>query len=133
MKTNLRFWPYVTHFLEWEMFQTKVVEKVKRRFLHSVTSPPPQNRACCETMWKNVVEPDRPQMIIRRMRIACWIPKATNTHSEHGIFIVFPPQQWLHERASMLRYMYIASLVLRHLVLITVNFVSCSDSDAEFW
>ena len=32
-------------------------------------------------MWKDVIEPDRSQMAIRRMRIACWIPKATNTHS----------------------------------------------------
>jgi len=28
-------------------------------------------------MWKNVVEPDRPQVTIWRMRIACWTPKAT--------------------------------------------------------
>ena len=32
-------------------------------------------------MWKNTVQPDRPQMITWRMRIACWIPKATNTHT----------------------------------------------------
>ena len=24
-------------------------------------------------------------MTIRRMRIACWIPKATNTHTEYGL------------------------------------------------
>jgi hypothetical protein len=59
-------------------------------------------------MWKNTVEPDRPQMTIWRMRIACWIPKATNTHSEYVILIDFPMQQWLPERASMLRYTYIA-------------------------
>ena len=57
-------------------------------------------------MWKNIVQPDRPQMTIWRMRIACWIPKATNTHSEYVILIVFPLQQWLHERASMLRLYY---------------------------
>ena len=27
--------------------------------------------------------------IIRRMRFACWIPKATNKQSEYTIFIVF--------------------------------------------
>jgi len=32
-------------------------------------------------MWKNIVERDRPQMTIWRMRIACWIPKVTNTHT----------------------------------------------------
>jgi hypothetical protein len=30
-----------------------------------------------------MVEPDRPQMAVWRMRIACWIPKAVNTHSEY--------------------------------------------------
>jgi len=38
-------------------------------------------------MWKNVVERDRPQMTVWRMRIACWITKATNTHSEYVILI----------------------------------------------
>jgi len=42
----------------------------------------------------------RPQMKIRRMRIAFWVLKATNTHSEHVILIGFPPQLWLHDRAS---------------------------------
>jgi len=37
--------------------------------------------------------------IICRMRIACWILKATNTYSEY-VIIVFPLQQWLNERAS---------------------------------
>jgi hypothetical protein len=32
-------------------------------------------------MWKNNVEPGRPQLTIWSMCIACWIPKATNTHS----------------------------------------------------
>ena len=33
---------------------------------------------------KIFVEPDRPQMTILRMRIACWIPKATRTHCNNG-------------------------------------------------
>ena len=40
-----------------------------------------ENRAVYYIMWKNNVEPDRPQMKIWRMRMACWIHKATNTHS----------------------------------------------------
>ena len=36
-------------------------------------------------------------MTIWRMRIACWITKATYTHSEYAlIHIAFPLQQWLH-------------------------------------
>ena len=55
-------------------------------------------------MWKNFGERGRPQMAIWRMRIACWIPEATNTHSQYVILIAYPLQQWLHDRASMLRY-----------------------------
>jgi hypothetical protein len=40
--------------------------------------------------------------IIRRMRFACWITKATDTHSEYVIIIVPARQQWLRERASVL-------------------------------
>ena len=43
-------------------------------------------------------------MTIWRMRIACWKPKATNTHLQYATIIPFPPQQWLRERASLLRY-----------------------------
>ena len=63
----------------------------------------PENRAVYEIRWKNVAQPVRPQMTIRRMRIVCWIPKATNTHSQYVLLIGFPLQQWLHESASMLR------------------------------
>jgi len=43
-------------------------------------------------------------MAIWRMRFVCRIPKATYTHSEYQILTAFPQQQWLHERASMLRH-----------------------------
>ena len=32
--------------------------------------------------------------IIRRMRIACWITKAANTHSEYVILVASPLQLW---------------------------------------
>jgi hypothetical protein len=37
--------------------------------------------------------------------------KKTDTHSEYVIHIAVPRQQWLRERASVLRYVYIACLV----------------------
>jgi hypothetical protein len=52
------------------------------------------------------------------MRIAHWILKATKAHSECVILTDFPLQQWLQERASMLTYTYIASLLFLALVLI---------------
>jgi hypothetical protein len=42
------------------------------------------------------------------MRIACWIPKATNTRSQYVTLTALPLQQWLHERASILLSTYIA-------------------------
>ena len=58
------------------------------------------------------LQPGRPQMTIRRMRISSQVPKATDTHSDDLIYIAFPLQQWLNERASMLRYTHIICLVL---------------------
>jgi len=43
-----------------------------------------------------------------RMRIASWIPRATNTHSVYVMIIDFPLQQWLHESPSVLRFTDIA-------------------------
>jgi hypothetical protein len=40
------------------------------------------NRPVYEIMWKSMVELGRPQMAWR-LRIACWLPKATKTHSEY--------------------------------------------------
>jgi len=61
------------------MFQTKVAEKIKTHILYQVTSF--KNRAIYQIMWKNTVDTDRPQMTIWRMRIAGWIPEATNAHT----------------------------------------------------
>jgi len=37
MKTNIHFYSYLAKsFLEWEMFQTKNVEKIKTRIVYSV-------------------------------------------------------------------------------------------------
>ena len=44
-------------------------------------------------------------------RIACWIPKAKNTHSQYVILTAFPQQLLLQEHASTLLYTYIACRV----------------------
>jgi len=68
--------------------------------------------AVIEVMWKYMVELDRCQMTIWRMRIACWVHRATNTHSQYVIIIAFPLQQLLHECPSMLRYTCISCIVV---------------------
>jgi hypothetical protein len=50
-------------FLKLEIFQTNVVEKIKIHILYSVTFS--ESRAVYEVMCKNMVQPDRPQMIIQ--------------------------------------------------------------------
>lgn len=49
--------------------------------------------------------------IIRRMRISCLIPTATDTHSECVLLIAFPRKQWLCELPSVLHCNYIACFV----------------------
>jgi hypothetical protein len=62
-----------------------------------------KNRAVYVIIWKNMVQPDRPQLTIWGMRFAWWITKATNTHSGYIILTAFPLQQWLHECALHVR------------------------------
>ena len=64
-------------------------------------------------MWENVCRAKQTteDNIIQCTRIACWIPKTTNTHSQYVIIVAFALQQWLQERASLLRYHYIDCLV----------------------
>jgi hypothetical protein len=84
MKTLKKFLYLAQFFLELEMFQTKVVETIKTHILYSKIFFF-ENRAVYEIMWENIVETGRPQMTIWCMRVACWIPKATNTQSEYVI------------------------------------------------
>jgi len=86
---------------------------LNRKSKHILYSVSVENCAVYELMLKNIVVRGKPQMTKWRIRISCWIPKATKTHTHSGciIFIAFPLQQWLHERASLLIYTYIAWLV----------------------
>jgi len=38
-------------------------------------------RTVYEIMWENIVERRRSQMPVWRVRIACWVPQATNIHT----------------------------------------------------
>ena len=78
MKLNIHFWLNHTHlFLEWDIFQKKFVEKIQTKFY----VPPPFffNRAAYGTKYCKTGQATD-DSIIRRMRIACWTPKAA-THT----------------------------------------------------
>jgi hypothetical protein len=110
MTINIHCLLYFAHFfLGREMLQATVAETIETHFSCSVTFL--KNRAFDKIRWKNTVHPDRPQMTRQCMRIACWITKATNTHSEYVIIIVFPLLQWLQQSPSMLRCTYNKCLV----------------------
>jgi hypothetical protein len=50
-------------FLQWEMFQTQVVEKIRTCFM--LNNSFSENLGVHETMSKNVMEPKTPQMILQ--------------------------------------------------------------------
>jgi hypothetical protein len=79
MNTYVHLWKCLAQFFtEWEMFQTKCVEKIKTHISCSITF----SRRSCRLwdMWENRVEPDMPQMTTRRMRFACWMNRAIDTN-----------------------------------------------------
>jgi hypothetical protein len=39
-------------------------------------------------MWKNIVDPDRSQMTIWRIRFACWVIKARDTHTQNMQYLL---------------------------------------------
>jgi hypothetical protein len=50
-------------FVEWEILQTKVVEKNKEHISFLVTFS--ESRDFYKIMWKNIVDLERPQMVIQ--------------------------------------------------------------------
>ena len=109
MKTNIHFLiisrPVL---LRMRNFLDKSCREIKT---HAITFFYFENRAVYEIIWKDIVEPGRPQMRLWRMLLSREVPKATNTHSEHAILITFVLKQWLRQRASILRWACIACLV----------------------
>ena len=68
------------------------------------------NRAFHEVMWKNIVKPGRPQMSIWCTRIACWIPKDTNTRSEYVILTAYSTATKVaRPRLNIMLYVYCLS------------------------
>jgi hypothetical protein len=69
MKRFSHLWYLVEFFLEWEIFQIKIVEKIKYTFYiqHFFS----EKCAIYEIIYENVVGPERSQMATQR-RVACW-------------------------------------------------------------
>jgi hypothetical protein len=96
------------------MLQTKVLEKFITHSLCSVTFFS-KSRAVYEIMWKNMVERDRLQMIMWRMRVACWMTKATHTHTRSEYVIlncIAPTSRSAGYIISTLLVLYFSKLLL---------------------
>ena len=128
MKMLSHLWQYLDKFfLEWEMFYTKVVEKMKTHILRSVTFIRKSHR-----LWKNVEKYGGDwgasnNVTIWRIRVACWLSKATctyahaharapgyrhaRTHRPVSNTYCFSTATIIRERASFIRYAYVACLV----------------------
>jgi hypothetical protein len=82
----------------------RVIEKIKTHILCSITAFPKSCR------WRDYVEKyfraiqDTDDYIVWRMRIACWITKAMDTHLCCSVLVPFPRQPGLCERALVLRH-----------------------------
>ena len=67
----------------------RVVEKIKTHFVFRNTFFFKYTDVY-DIMWETSLERDRPQITTRLTRIARWVPKATNTHPQYVIIIIFP-------------------------------------------
>ena len=89
------------------MFQTNGLEKIKTHFTLNDFF---QNLASFEIMWKNVVEPSRPERASNAIYMSDKWGKNTGTQTGRVILIAFPRQQRPPVRKSLSLYKYIALL-----------------------
>jgi hypothetical protein len=80
METFPHLWQYLDKFLQWEIFYTKVLEKIKTHNIYSVKF----FRKSCR-LWDNVKKYGARwatnDVTIWRIGVACWIRKAIGKHA----------------------------------------------------
>jgi hypothetical protein len=112
MNTNRHFWTYLAQFfLEWEMFHINVVQEINTNLSCSIilctkiAHLRDKVEKCC-TAGQATVD----STALARFSLGTYGYK--HTLSENVILIVFRRQQWLQDRASMLRHTYTVCLVM---------------------
>ena len=102
-------------------YQTKVVEKIKTHILHSITPTSPPPRKSCR-LWDNVKKYDTVRQATddnTAQRFACWISKATNTHSEYVNNYGFSTTKLVtRKRLNVTSYAYCLSFFHFNIILI---------------
>ena len=100
---NIHFSSYIAQlFLEWEIFQARVVEKIKSQILISITFF--ENYAVYEIMWKKKYYRPRQAADCIVAQAHCMLDNQVYKHTGYVIFTAIPLQQSFHEGASKLRY-----------------------------
>ena len=107
---HINLWYLMELFLEWGMFWTKVVEKIKTHILSSVTFFQ-KLRHLWDVEKCGRMREAADDNVIWHMRFACWTTKATDKHSEYEILSAFPLQQWLREHSLFCLYVHCLSFL----------------------
>ena len=81
------------------------------------------NLALYQIMWKNIVDPERPQMTTWLLRIACWIPKGIDTHSECHLFCFSTATMFARKRRTVTLDLHCLSCLILELDI--ANWVKC--------
>jgi hypothetical protein len=123
MKTFSHLWQYLAYFLEWEMFQIKVVEKIKTHILRTV----PFFRISLR-LWDNVEKYGGTRGATNDVTIWCicvfqgytfehartHTRARTHAYTQRNMYnsFAFPRQQLLRERVSVLLCTYLACPII---------------------
>jgi hypothetical protein len=97
-------------FLKLEMFRTKVVDKIKSDVLCSVTFFRKSYRLRGNVEKYGTAKQATEENKIRRMRFACWMTKATDTHSDY-VIVLFDGNNVYAKAIQCYVYTYNACLV----------------------
>jgi hypothetical protein len=122
MKTFSHLWQHLAEFfLEWEMFRIKFCRENQNPYFAFNNFFP--SRKLCH-LWGYVQKNDTAGQatdgdILRHMSFACWVIKATNTHSKYVTLIDFPRRTVLNANAPGYYVTRVLTVLFLHKVLIS--------------
>ena len=90
-------------FLRIAIFQIELVQKLKTHILFSIIFS--SENIIMWKIWQ--IRSEHSDNITQHMRYPYWITKATYTHSEYVILVVYPWRQWFREGVPTLRHTYL--------------------------
>jgi len=124
---TVHIWQDLAEFcLELEMFfvfffHTNLSTNQNTHFKFSNVLFPPENRAVCEIVWKNMVQPVRPQMTWWRMRIACWMTGCRHALRMVKIYCFSTATMTMRKRLSVTLHAHCLSCLILKVWLCAVS------------